>query len=77
MYPYKKVSCMEIFKHENDIFMHKNDISMHKNDISMHENEIKFSSDIGLYTISCMEFSSVKTLRQNFHFHAWKFHFHE
>ena len=53
---------------------------MYENNISIYENERfatwiifspqKLSRKIGLYIISCMEFSSKKIWGQNFH--AWK-----
>ena len=72
----------ENFMHKNFIFTHGYiyHIFMHENDFSTHENEnfapcIIFSHQIiswvvGLYITSCMEFSPVKTLGQNLHFHA-------
>ena len=64
--------------HENDIFMHENDISMHGNDDFATElilSTKKFSWEIGLYTISCIEFSSMKFSGQKSYFHARKFYF--
>ena len=68
-----------IFVHENEIFMHESDISMHENENvapGMIFSPQKCSWAVGLYTNSCMEFTLMKIFVQNFHFHAWKFHFH-
>ena len=68
--------------HEN--FMH----DIFKHDISKHDNESfapgrifspqTFSLEIGMHTISCMEFSSMKIVRQNLHYmHGYIIFVHE
>ena len=58
--------------------MHKDNIIMHENNTSMHDNvnfahgmvflSQKCSLEIGLFTISCMEFSSMKLFLAKFSF---------
>ena len=77
-------SCMEtsyfhackfhIFIHENEIFMHENEMFINKKNENFARGMIfspqRFSWVVELYTTSCMEFSPMEILGQDFHYHA-------